>query len=388
MRTMNAILFFGTFFLLYGLINLYLFVRGWQSIPQDSPVRLIYIPVFLFLALSFIAGRLVENLWLSVVSDVLIWVGSFWLAAMIYLLLAASFVDLLRAVNHWIPIFPDVIRSAPAKAREVTALVIIGAVVLILVAGHVNALTPRIRTLTVAIPKAAAGIKTLHIVAASDIHLGTVVGKRRLEKIVGDINKLDADIVLLPGDILDEDLAPVLKQNLGQVLEGITSRLGVFAITGNHEYIGGVEKACAYLSGHGITMLRDRAIKIKDSFYLVGREDRSMIRFTGKARRPLRELMAGVDDRFPILLMDHQPFHLEEGMSNGADLQLSGHTHNGQLWPFNLITKAVYEVSWGYKRKGDTQIYVSCGLGTWGPPVRLGNRPEIVDIRLRFLAKE
>jgi uncharacterized protein len=384
MRTMNAILFFGTFFLLYGLINLYVFVRGWQSIPQDSPARLAYIPVFLFLALSFIGGRFLENVWLSVASDVLIWVGSFWLAAMIYLLLAISFVDLLRAVNHGIPFFPEVIRSSPENARAVTALVIVAAVALVLAAGHVNALTPRIRRLTVTIPKPATGMQSLRIVAASDIHLGTLVGKRRLERIVGEINSLHPDIVLLPGDILDEDLAPVLKQNLGQVLRGITSPLGVFAITGNHEYIGGVEEACAYLSRHGITMLRDRVAKVHDRFYLIGREDRSVARFTGKARRHLHELMAGVDDRLPILLMDHQPFHLEEGVKNGADLQLSGHTHNGQIWPFNLITRAVYEVSWGYKAKGKTHVYVSCGLGTWGPPIRVGNRPEIVEITLRF----
>lgn len=94
--------------------------------------------------------------------------------------------------------------------------------------------------------------------------------------------------------------------------------------------------------------------------------------------------MNGVDISHPVILMDHQAFRLEEAESNGIDLQLSGHTHHGQLWPFNFITKKVYELSWGYKKKGKTHYYVSSGVGTWGPPIRTGNRPEIVNIRLRF----
>ena len=131
-------------------------------------------------------------------------------------------------------------------------------------------------------------------------------------------------------------------------------------------------------------MLRDTWVKIGDSLYVVGREDISIRGFTGKKRKPLPELMAEVDKSYPIILMDHQPFRLEEAEINGVDLQLSGHTHHGQLWPFNFITKKVYELSWGYKKKGSTHYYVSCGVGTWGPPIRTGNRPEIINIKLRF----
>jgi predicted MPP superfamily phosphohydrolase len=94
--------------------------------------------------------------------------------------------------------------------------------------------------------------------------------------------------------------------------------------------------------------------------------------------------MKEVDRSFPILLLDHQPFQLHEAEQQGVDLQISGHTHHGQLWPFNFITKKVYELSWGYKKKGNTHVYVSSGVGTWGPPIRLGNRPEIVNVRLSF----
>lgn len=387
MKTLNFIIFFGTFFTLYGLTNYYIFIRGWQSISQGSPLRGFYALIFMIFALSFIGGRLLENIWLSVVSDALIWMGSFWLAAMLYFLLSIIILDLSRLVNHWVPFFPSSITLSYVKAKQVTALVVIGLDVLVLIVGHINALTPQIKTLHLTIPKNADGLKTLNIVAVSDIHLGTVIGRHRFNKIVSKINELNPDLVLLPGDIVDEDLAPIIKQNLGETLGNLKSNFGVFAITGNHEYIGGVEEACKYLANHKVSVLRDSVVKINNSFYLVGREDRSITRFTGKERMPLRELMADVDKNYPVILMDHQPFHLEEGMNNGVDLQVSGHTHHGQLWPFNFIAKAVYEVSWGYKRKGNTHIYVSCGVGTWGPPVRLGSRPEIVNIELTFLEK-
>jgi predicted MPP superfamily phosphohydrolase len=164
----------------------------------------------------------------------------------------------------------------------------------------------------------------------------------------------------------------------------IKSKLGVYAITGNHEYIGGVESAVKYLKEHGIKELRDTCVLIDNRFYLVGREDRDRPRFTGKPRHELSDLMQQVDRSYPVILMDHQPFNLDRTVDQGVDLQLSGHTHHGQLWPFNYITSAMYEISCGYKKIGQTHFYVSTGFGTWGPPVRLGNRPEIVQITLTF----
>ena len=113
---------------------------------------------------------------------------------------------------------------------------------------------------------------------------------------------------------------------------------------------------------------------------IIGREDRS----AGKKRKSIQGLAEGMYSTTPLIVMDHQPFKLEEVVNAGADLQLSGHTHHGQLWPLNFITKKVYELSWGYLKKGNTHIYVSCGAGSWGPPVRLGNTPEIMQIKLIF----
>jgi predicted MPP superfamily phosphohydrolase len=138
------------------------------------------------------------------------------------------------------------------------------------------------------------------------------------------------------------------------------------------------------LTKNGITVLRDSNVLVNNSFYLFGREDRMIRRVTNKSRKSLPELLATIDTNIPIIVMDHQPFDLEQTAKYKIDLQLSGHTHNGQIWPLNYIAEKIYEISWGYLKKSDTHFYVSCGVGTWGPPVRSGNRPEIVNIKLRF----
>jgi len=384
MRTMTAIIFFGIFFLITGGISFYIYIRGLQSIPQGSSLRHPYTIVFWIVACSFIGGRVLERFVPSVVSDLFIWMGSFWIAAMIYFLLAVVSLDVLRLVNRFIPIFPSAIRDNYAQAKYIVSVSVIGLVGLILLSGHINSLMPRVRKLDIKIAKKAGSLKTLNIVAASDIHLGIIVGRSRFDHIVEKINSLNPDLVLFPGDIVDEDLTPVIKQNLGESLKNIRARLGVYAVTGNHEHIGGAERACAYLRDHNIVMLRDQSTLVADSVYIVGREDRAISRFNGYQRKSLAQLMTGVDTKLPIILMDHQPFGLDEAVDQGIDLQLSGHTHYGQLWPVNYIVESIYELAWGYRKIGGTHFYVSNGVGTWGPPVRVGNRPEIVQIQITF----
>lgn len=385
MKHRAFIIFFSIVFSVYGLINYYIFATGWNAIPHPTPLDNIYIIIFLIFSLSFIAGRFLERAILNWFSSAMVWIGSFWLGAMIYFLMFSLLFDLVRLINFFIPFYPYFIMSNYEQAKFIILLCTTGIVMIIVSGGYVNARTPGIKKLEIKIDKPSE-LKQLRIAAASDIHLGTIICKSRIEKMVSRLNSLDADIVLLPGDIVDEDLGPVIKQNLGETLRKIKSKYGVFGITGNHEYIGGVEPACRYLEEHGIKILRDAIAEVK-GIYIIGREDRSIRQFTGRRRKPLDEIMTGIDKSKPIVLMDHQPVKLSEAEVNGIDLQLSGHTHHGQLWPFNYITKRVYELSRGYISKGNTQYYVSCGAGTWGPPVRTGNRPEILDIVLEFNSK-
>jgi predicted MPP superfamily phosphohydrolase len=133
-------------------------------------------------------------------------------------------------------------------------------------------------------------------------------------------------LILFAGDIVDEALAPVIRQNIGATLLSLRARRGVYGITGNHEYIGGAEKACAYLEAHGIRMLRDTSVEIEGGIMLIGREDRSSAQFGGKPRKSLDELLAGVDSRMPVILMDHQPFGLEEAAAHGVIFARIRHT--------------------------------------------------------------
>ncbi len=377
------LVFFSIVLVLYGLINTYIYLRGLQAIPHLSVWRNWYTIVFWFLAISYFAARLLERISLSWFSEGLVWIGSYWLGAMAYLLVILLAIDLVRLVNYIVPFFPEFITSHYQQTKQITFLAVAGLVFVTVIGARINAMFPQIRTLELDIHKKSQ-LKELNVAVVSDVHLGTIICNSHFTRIVEKINSLNPDIVLFAGDLVDEDIQPVIRQNLGETLRLIKSKYGIYGITGNHEYIGGVEPACKYLTDHGVVMLRDSVVRIADAFTLMGREDISIRQFNGQQRKNLGDLLSGVDKSLPVILMDHQPLHLNEAADHGVDVQLSGHTHHGQLWPFNYITGAVYEVSWGYKHIANTHFYVSCGVGTWGPPMRTGNRPEVVHMTLKF----
>jgi hypothetical protein len=384
MRSVQFLIFFSIVILIYSLVNYYIYIRGMQALPEGMAFKSWYPWIFLFLSASYIIGRFLERVWISPVSTFFTFTGSFWLAFMIYFLMAVVVIDIVRIVIFFIPAKPGFMINNYADFKKYLFLVVVAVTGIIVLAGHINALTPRVKRVDIRIDKKAGATKTLHIAAASDIHMGTLVGPRRTAKLVKMINERNADLILFAGDIVDEDLAPVIKYDLGRSLLKLKAPLGVYAITGNHEYIGGADAAVSYLEEHGIKMLRDTSIKINESFYLAGRNDRDSKRFSAKERKNLAAVLEGVDLSLPVIMMDHQPFNLQQVADAGVDFQLSGHTHHGQLWPFNYITNAIYELSWGYKKKDNSHFYVSSGYGGWGPPVRSGNRPEILDIYITF----
>ena len=381
---MAFLIFFTIVMAIYLLVNYYIYIRGLQAIPAGSVLRPWFKWGFWVLVSFYVAGRFLEKIHISLASDILVWAGSFWLAAMLYFFLIVLVVDLFRMVNYFIPYYPSFVTASIEKTR----LAVLGASILIVTAtvvgGFINARFPRVNRLEVSIDKPGGRHNSIHAVVMSDIHLGTMVGNGFFSRIVGKVNALSPDIILLPGDILDEDLELVLRRDIGRTLKQLHAPLGVYAIMGNHEHIGGAANAYEYLSTHGMTILRDSVVKVDDSFFIVGREDRDMPRFSGRERVSLEQLMEGVDAQHPVILLDHQPYYLEKAAALGVDLQLSGHTHHGQLWPLNHITRAIYAISRGYGRIGNMHVYVSNGIGTWGPPVRIGNRPEILSLRIHF----
>jgi len=385
MRVSPFLIFFSIVLTIYGFLNFYIFRHAIHAFPSPSKYSGLFTTLFVFVVLSYPVGRILERVWQSWLSDLFTWVGAFWLAAMLYFFLIVLVVDLISLIGWMIPSLPSFLIHPTAELKAIYLYTSMGLVGLTLILGHINALNPRIRTIEIQTGKKAVGQKEVTIVMASDIHLGTIIGPRRVGKLVNTINSLKPDIVLMAGDVVDEDLKPVIRQNLGESLRKISAPLGVYGIMGNHEYIGGAEAAAKYLGEHGITMLRDKVVDIKGMFYLAGREDRSSNSFAGKKRLTLDSLLSGLDRSRPIVLMDHQPFKLEEAEKQHVTLQLSGHTHNGQLWPLNYLIDAIYELGMGYKKIGDTHYYVSPGYGSWGPPVRTGHRPEIALIKLKFI---
>jgi predicted MPP superfamily phosphohydrolase len=380
-RRQSFLLFFSIAFSIYGLINLYIYIRLHQSIPEGSWVRPLFTVLFIFVALSYIVGQYLESKSTSFLSNALTWIGAFWLGMMTWFFLAAILIDLVRLADHFIHFLPLAWYQHAEETKGTIATVISIIIIVSMFAGFLNAKNIHIKQLTVALDKTKTGTTPLRIAAISDMHMGTIIGRQMVAQMVKKINSIHPDLVLMVGDQVDGQPRPAMEMNLGEILETIESKYGVYAITGNHEYIGNAETSCAYLEAHGIRMIRDTVVEVA-GIYLVGREDRAAKQFANIERKSLAKLVAPLDKSKPIILMDHTPFHLEEAEQNGIDLQLSGHTHHAQIWPWSFITKRVYEVSWGYKKKGTTHVYVSCGAGTWGPPIRIGNTPEIMDITL------
>lgn len=384
MRTTSFLIFFSIVIIVYTLINYYIFRRGLQAIPKDSTIRTLYTFGFIFIASAYLIGRILERYFHSTITELIVKVGSFWLAAMVYFLLIVLILDLLRLVNFVIPIIPGLIKNNYANVKKYLLIFSLIVVFFIIMIGYFNALNPRTKKLDIKIQKYVDGIDKLKIILISDVHLGTIIGRDRFSKIIDEIKSQEPDIVLIAGDLVDESIGPIVNNNIGKCIERLRTKYGIYAITGNHEFIGGAEPAIKYFQSHGVKFLRDTVIEVDDKIILVGREDRVKSSFTGIERKSLEEILRNVDTSKPMILMDHQPINIDDALKNGIDLQLSGHTHHGQIFPFNLITRKIYEVSWGYKQKGPLHVYVSSGVGTWGPPVRIGNYPEIVLINLYF----
>lgn len=377
-QSIAFLIFFSIFFTIYFLVNIYIY-RHTRHLLSGRRFRKLLKWFFLAVVLSYPLGRILERLWPSVFTFLMVKAGSIWLAAMLYLTISFLLIDIVRIVM-WAGRIPLLKRGS----RLLLTFRQWGYIttVLLVFAGYINALYPKVNRVEIDIPRPVEGYSRLRVGVASDIHLGTIIGYGRLKRLVRMMNAGNPDIILLAGDIFDEDLGPVLRNDMGSLLSELEAPLGVWAVTGNHEFIGGAEEAVAFLEKNGIRVLRDRVASPGGVFHLIGREDlRSDTRY-GIRRKPLDELLEGLDPDILTILMDHQPARIQEAIDTGIDLQVSGHSHHGQLWPFSYITRAMFMVSRGHGQFNNTHVFVSTGFGTWGPPVRIGNRPEIAVITI------
>jgi predicted MPP superfamily phosphohydrolase len=362
---------------IFTLINYYIGWHGKLLISQilGVPINLGYWFCFWILAFSYLISRLGHRYLPLFITQLLKIVGSYWLAVITYSLLLLPIIDIAAWIMGLYKIEANV--YVPLLGS-----IFIGLLTAIMWRGSWNARNPIVRKYELIIPKAAGNMKQLRIAVASDLHLGTIVSNSHLELLVKQIRDLKPDLILLPGDIIDDDIEPFIRLGMAERMKELKAPLGTYAVLGNHEYIGGkIKEFVEQMKAIHIDVLMDHSLKIANSFYVIGRKDRSA---GVKGRLGLEELLKEVDPALPLILMDHQPYHLDQSAAYGIDLQLSGHTHRGQMAPFHWITKRLYELDWGYLKKGSMHTIVSSGYGSWGPPIRLGSRSEIVDIVIQF----
>lgn len=384
--SVNFMIFFLLFLLVYLLLNWWVGLRGWQSLIRHIPFVNIYAYWLFFwlLALSFPVGRFGRDFLPAGVSSFLSLAGSFWFGAVLYFSMALIAVDSLRFLGRVAGLLPREL-SKNTLAAAVVGIVVIVLVSGVFVYGWWNARNTQISNYQVNVSKNAGELKRMRVVVASDLHLGAAVNKNRLDRLVEIINRLEPDLVLLPGDIIEESPVPFDEQGMAESLRRLSPRFGVYAVPGNHEYIGRkFDEIVNSLQQAGVEVLVDRSVKVADSFYIVGRDDRTGERFTGKKRMELEGLMTGLDPSLPVILMDHQPSLKGQGPEKGVDLKIAGHTHRGQFFPFNLITSRMYEIDWGYLRVGDFNSVVTSGFSTFGPPIRVGSKSEVVSLDIVF----
>ncbi|MFN2314162.1 MAG: metallophosphoesterase [Bacteroidales bacterium] len=374
-------IFFIIVFTVYFLTNLYLWMKGRRALAGEGYQTTWYTVVFLVLASTFIAGKILEHSYTSVFADILNVIGGFWMAFMLYgflIWLAADLLLLIQKPFHLIP------ATAIPKLRLWLFAGVTTTTVLLIVIGFFNAVNPVTKRYDLTLDKSFGdGSDTMSIIAVSDIHLGSIIRKRSMRHLSEMIAEERPDLVLFLGDLIDGSIGPVLRDDLLSWLTLPTLPYGKYAITGNHEFMGDLRKSIPYIEGKGIRVLSDEVVRLDNGVQIVGRTDRTAMQGSGAGRASLDSLLSQTDTLAPVILLDHQPFNLSALAGTAVDMQLSGHTHNGQMWPFTIITNKMFELSHGYKKFGNTHVIVSSGFGIWGPRIRIGTRPEILSITLR-----
>ncbi|WP_010282992.1 metallophosphoesterase [Bacillus timonensis] len=334
---------------------------GWLWLKKSFsfPYRNTYILIILVLSLSIFVGY-------STSSTILQIVGYYWLLLIGYGLI------LLPLASFFFFLFKK-------KGIRIIGFGVLSVYVLIFSFGTFYAWSPVLRTFDISINKNT-NRDHLKILMASDLHLGNIIGKNHLEKFVHLIEETRPDIIFIPGDLIDDHIEPFMKEEMGDTMKKMNAPLGVYATLGNHDYYGNDEvRIVEEMKKLGIEVLTDEVTRIENDFYIIGRNDD-----TDENRAEIKELVASINHAKPIIMLDHQPNQLNEAKEYGIDLLLSGHTHRGQVFPGNLITHMLYENDYGLLKKGELHSKVSSGFGTWGPPLRIGTRSEVVLINVEF----
>ena len=375
---MNSHFFFFIFaFLVYFLINFYVFYRTKQALPQSKIIRAAYYVVHIFLFSAFIITMLGRNFLALEIQKFLYFSGTVWMGMALYLLLFFLLTDIFYFCNRFFHYLPSVIHARFRKIQVVSGYILI---LCLSIYGYYQFTHPKIVEQKISIAKKAGNYTHLKVVGVSDLHLGVAIDRERLEQYVRLINSQHPDLILIAGDLIDNNALPLEKERMWETLNELQAPLGTYLCLGNHEYLSGIKSSMDFLHKTNLHLLIDSAVVINNSIQIIGRDDKQ----GNRNRKPLEELVKNMNPDLPLLLLDHEPYRLKEAEENGIDLQLSGHTHHGQIFPGNIFVACIFELPYGYKQKGKTHYYVSSGLGLWGPPFRIGAHSEIVVFDIEF----
>lgn len=267
---------------------------------------------------------------------------------------------------------------AVPKVKIFACLCLVSA--LMAIGGYINATSPVVRELNFDLRTGNSTGVEYDIAAVTDLHAGKLMSRERVADIVTSIDQMTPDLILLGGDVIDD--YDIKQSGAAEELKRLKAPLGKYAVLGNHEYYLGGKWSEDFLKKQGLSVLVDKTVVIDGKFLLVGRNDFAALQLGG-TREPLSQLIPQ-GNKLPVIVLDHKPAELEEAQKAGVALQISGHTHDGQIFPVNFIIDDLYEKGWGTLKKGKTWYYVSCGVGFWGPPIRTSSRPEILLIHIKI----
>ena len=373
-------LFILIFILLYGGLHTYMFVKAKAAFSFGTWSS---IGVSLFLLLMLFAPILVRIFekpgweWLG---TPLAYVGYTWMGFIVLFFFSSIVIDLLRLLVNLGGLIGKRDVSGLTHLPLVYFLIPFSLSTIITIYGYFEAWNIRTETFTIKTPKISAEVGRLKIVQISDIHLGVMVGEKKLENILEKVRKENPDILVSTGDLVDGEMYNL--SGLIKLFQEINPRYGKFAITGNHEFFAGITKALKFTQDAGFTMLRGERHIIPGIIDIVGVDDPAGRSVDHSKRESEKDLLSPLPKDQFILYLKHRPLVDKEAIGL-FDLQLSGHAHKGQIFPFSLVTKLVYPTDeGGLILPHNSILYVSRGAGTWGPPIRFLAPPDIVVIEL------
>ena len=389
-RALSFAIFFSILLGLVGAVHYYIWarlVRDTALSPSTTrALTVALVGLFVLVPVSLFARRSGSS-----IAEPLVWVGSVWLGVLLLFLVALAASDLGRAM---IALGGRLADAPPVDPERRTALARLFAALVTLAVGGAGALAVRSGLARVALREVEVQLRRLPeklsgttIVQLTDVHVGPTIGRDFIEEVVERTNALEPDVIAITGDLVDGSVDE-LREHVAP-LARLRARYGVYFVTGNHEYYSGADAWCAELERLGIRVLRNERVTIGEgdaSFDLAGVDDAHAHQFGGGHGADLDRAVRGRDPNRELVLLAHQPRAVFDAVRHGVGLQLSGHTHGGQIWPWRYMVRLQQPVVSGLARFGETLVYVSNGTGYWGPPMRLAAPAEITRLTLRAAA--